>query len=126
MNYTLALRLKKAGFPMKLADATSKTEDVFYFTGNDGVAYLYPTLSEIIEACGDRFEWLTVDDIQINDKYGLLTATKKEKNGWLCGDKHVTQDEDAGLRIHGSTPDEAVSHLWLALNEEIETNEKSI
>ncbi len=59
--------------------------------------YRFPTLSELIAACGDDFESLRMA-YQVNEKY------------WIV--KRYTTDEF----FKGSTPEEAVSLLWLALN----------
>lgn len=54
-----------------------------------------PTLSELIEACGDSF----------------VNLTKSDKD-WHCN----WFDDHEGENTIGGTPEEAVANLWLALN----------
>jgi len=87
MTYELAKQLKDAAFPQQGNGST--------FGSPNEVVYL-PTLSELIEACGDQFYC-----VEKNLKEApLWTAT-----GW---------DDDFGV---GQTPEEAVAKLWLALNQ---------
>ncbi len=83
MNYELAKQLKDAGFP----------QDECCVHGKSGHDHVFePSLSELIEACGDEFHglWRVMDE-------------------WFAKDAR-------GLEIKGSTPEEAVAKLWLALN----------
>ena len=107
MDYGLAKELKDAGFPIK--DLCRVTQ---YATGNNGeyeCAYtelpafesgsyssLYPTLSELIEACGEHFESLV--KIKTNDGYEWKSRGYNYPNNGC------------------KTPEEAVARLWLALN----------
>lgn len=120
ISYELALALKNAGFPQKgegyFASKTGGTrlqsfgkkyqfgtlntiEEVVYFT----------TLSELIEACGDKLILSNCDEY----KY----------EGWIAGTQIVGFD-DASAWINteelfgiGSSPEEAVANLYLKLNE---------
>lgn len=95
MTYELAKQLKDAGF---IADNTAQ------FDGGRGF-YPDPTLSELIEACGERFGGLNVfasDDLEI--ALGIPI-------GW-----HVWS-KGADIHCRGNpTPEEAVARLWLELN----------
>lgn len=97
MNYELCKQLKDAGFPQ---EGLGMFWDGQIFTTNDIYSDLYqPTLSDLIESCGDEFLDLT--------------------NGiseWYAD----SVDENNNLKFHclGSTPSEAVAHLWLALNKQ--------
>lgn len=51
----------------------------------------FPTLSELIEACGDKFNTL-----------------ERIRTSWTA--------QGGGEEGYGGTPEEAVSNLWLALN----------
>jgi len=63
---------------------------------HDDRAY-YPTLEELIEACGEKFE-------------NLWKVDKEwQASGWI--------DEDHLRGFDASSPAEAVGRLWLALNE---------
>lgn len=104
MNYELAKKLKDAGFPMKETfsgiDQLPSGNRAYY----DQEHKISPTLSELIEACGDKFEYL-------NRVHGGTDS-------WFAG----TQDDYAGTEMSifqgekGSTPEEAVANLWLDLN----------
>jgi len=56
----------------------------------------YPTLSELIEACGEGF-------------WGL---NRLEKDKWSC---HFMEDENSTGEPLYSTPEEAVANLYLSL-----------
>lgn len=106
MNYELAKQLKDAGFPMKLALPNS--EFIWGGTDTNGTVYQYPTLSELVEACGDDFMGI-----------GRTYNTEKSKdNSWEATQKTWCCDEHGENRKYGygSTPEEAVAKLWLELN----------
>jgi hypothetical protein len=68
---------------------------------NDGIHI--PTLSELIEACGEDFDYLM-----------LMGRQRKER--W-CAHSHVQPvPEGDYINGYGKTPEEAVARLWLALN----------
>ena len=93
MNYELAKQLKEAGFPQP------DTLDVVCNDDYSKCAYA-PTLSELIEACGDEF----------------ATLERKLDGWWAAFHLH-----DGTLKIFtptsGKTPEEAVAKLYLALHE---------
>ncbi len=103
MNYSLAKELKDAGFSQEgdgkvlgrsfddLADY--RGEDEIYTISEEVTCYV-PTLSELIEACGDDF--------------GQLTRV-------LSGEWDANNSIH-DIRTNDSTPEEAVARLWLALN----------
>lgn len=103
MTYELAKQLKDAGFP--------QGNDTYIDV--DGIQWLFttvlttidkayaPTLSELIEACGDDFESIERD-------YHDKTWTAKSYK-FLGFDTFYSGGE--------KTPEEAVAKLWLALNE---------
>ncbi len=86
MNYELAKKLKDAGFP----EMEWRIEQFL----KHGPAKL-PTLSELIEACGDSL--------------GDLTRTD---SGWMTNCENIGNNP----QTEGSTPEEAVANLWLELN----------
>lgn len=103
MNYELAKRLKDAGFPQAADDEGTLHKGQYLFpdhfslsssrkTFNVAVAYA-PTLSELIEACGDQ-----------------LTTLGKVGGLWCAY-------SEPALAWSGQTAKEAVANLWLALNE---------
>lgn len=88
----LALELKAAGFPQK--------GDTVFIGANDEVA-VEPSLEELIDACGEEFDKLQLEETRPNKWF----AYGGEAMFTLCG--------------IGSTPEEAVARLWLALNKKI-------
>jgi len=94
MDYELAKKLKEAGFPQKDRPFCVSTKMELDEKGEQVRCYM-PTLSELIEACGEMFINLSRD-----------TALKKEWFASGCGD----------VSAFGSTPEEAVAELWIELN----------
>jgi hypothetical protein len=97
LDYKLARDLSDAGFPQEGRGTWIGDPAAIVMRRADRV-YL-PTLSELIAACG---------------KCGLLPV---EPDGWEAV-YPVGQNpyRDASHVAFGSTPEEAVAHLWLALN----------
>lgn len=95
MNYDLALKLKNAGFPQ---DGKGKkiTDDGFTdrITSNTREWAYIPTLEELIEACGGEAKALIQQDNHTVWEYAV-----------------------DGKGEIGSTPEEAVANLYLALHE---------
>lgn len=84
-----AKQLKEAGFPESRSDIAVLDE-------KSGITYYHPTLSELIEACGEDFEELV-----------------KMNYGW---DAHgLTENTHSGIE-HGLSPEEAVANLYLELH----------
>lgn len=102
MTYELAKQLKDAGFPQKI---TAGAGDGHLFQDEVyGIAYA-PTLSELIEACGQ-------------DLWILKRGSYMGEFGWIVGQDRKEEDNPAYwfLFRFGKTPEEAVAKLWLALN----------
>lgn len=94
MIYELAKQLKDAGFPQGMRP------DVYFIPqliGDDGEFAYLPTLSELIEACGRSLVFLR-----------RVAALHERKDKWQSGNDIIFYE--------GSTPEEAVAKLWLALN----------
>ncbi len=94
MTYELAKQLKDAGFPQH-----QSMENGDYFTGQEELYASNPTLSELIEACGDGFR--TLDRFREND--WVATGVSPVNGG--------TENN-----IAGKTPEESFAKLWLWLN----------
>jgi hypothetical protein len=97
MNYELALELKNEGFNFT-GDAKSLSDGNGNYTEN-------PTLSELIEACPKIYK-------EHNTEYFLDI-------GWNGSEWSVNYSWDesyASISGSGSTPEEALSKLWLELN----------
>jgi hypothetical protein len=100
MNYNLAKQLKDNGFPQK----EKRTGDVISIDGLEQPDY--PTLSELIEACGDEI--------------GLLPAAGEQKKEgmkwWAMSEPGGETYYEYALSGYGLTPEEAVAKLWIELN----------
>lgn len=106
ITYELAKQLKDAGFK-QYGDGKRENEvglpiliGMDFNSGEYGNYCYFPTLSELIEACGDRF-------------YGVLRGPFKKY--WEAGE-YWGYAEFCGTIGQGSTPEEAVANLWLELN----------
>lgn len=111
MNYRLAKQLKEAGFPQKppfelwcitcekWRDIGCLQSDLASFDKHEREAVKIPTLSELIEACGEDFYALFHDQMK-------WEAWKNKIDGSL----HRASEAD--------TPEEAVALLWLEINKE--------
>lgn len=133
MNYELAKRLKDAGFPQKgeyiFAIEKGKStwmsfhaavldEDGYAFSSKSDV--ICPTLSELIEACGDDFTNLTLVAREYKglDENGQRKYNVESFPKWVCGwSTNGVNSLSDEWEQEGSTPEEAVANLWLALNE---------
>lgn len=96
MNYELAKELKEAGFEQKKASHLPHIDNEGPFCCVEGCNVYAPTLSELIEACGERFSQ-------------LVAPTKTIGKIWVASGFGWKEEG-------GSTPEEAVARLWLALN----------
>lgn len=124
MDYELAKKLKDAGYPQKgywfystneTDEPVLTTEAYVYGTENlvktaDGKNWekvklcFAPTLSELIEACGNRF-------------FGFFRCTAHSNGGYCWKAEAVdSMGNIDDLVQSGETPEEAVANLWLALN----------
>ena len=107
MKYELAKQLKDAGFP---EDRDYKKVDVDFLAGKMSEYYQNPTLSRLIEACGDDFKGL--DKNAIWEAQGIY---------WCCA------EHGEGRKFgQGETPEEAVAKLWLALNRRQKKDKKMV
>lgn len=91
MNYETAKELEEKGFHIK---KRCFCEDKVCVHQN------YPTLEELIEACGENFAW--------------LHQSVKSKV-WDAQD-FIYDEEEGPHGGQGNTPTEAVARLWLSLN----------
>lgn len=93
MNYELAKQLKDSGF-LFTEWYLEKHNGIDSELKWDNKNWEYPTLHELIQACGKNINFKLIEEI---DAKGYMA----------CG---------AQLCDFGSTPEEAVAKLWLALN----------
>lgn len=103
MNYELAKELKDAGFP-QVPDGLGRWIDKFSQTysafapADTSDAYI-PTLSELLKACGGKFNVLQ----------------QKDDESWWAFSRNARPAKSTSA----PTPEEAVTRLWLVLNKKI-------
>jgi hypothetical protein len=95
LPYQLATELKDAGFPQGGSGNWVGDPDAVVMRSGDRV--YAPTLSELIEACGDQF------------------LTLRRSNDVWEGIGGVNDGTHSRYQQQGASPDEAVARLWLAL-----------
>jgi len=97
MDYSLALKLKNAGFPQisenVLRNISLEEEMNRQLIGQESNYISKPTLSELIKACPDH------------------CGLQREDYGWAMYVKGFLREDTIS-----DTPEEAVAKLWLALN----------
>lgn len=111
MNYELAKKLKDAGFPQKVSIGSFVWDyglDAWQLARDQEEVVLdtvlvCPTLSELIEACGEDF-------LTLRWHYKRGDSGERE---WKA--KPTYPYNNPGIYI-GPTPEEAVAKLWLALH----------
>jgi len=101
MNYELALKLQKAGFPKKtmeytICDRCGLPNPPIKNSG-------YPTLEELIKACGGS--------VLLSTGGNCVVFWYEDPLGWGL------EVEKSKYMKTGSTPEEAVAMLWLALQD---------
>lgn len=94
MNYELCKKLKDAGFPLKKRCLCE----------SNCIHLNFPTLSEMIGACGDKFESLVFHKEEFK-AYPIKNISDE-----------IYQDGDVPNKGWCKTPEEAVANLWLELN----------
>ena len=105
MNYELAKQLQDAGFPQSAPlepyclDCKNWKKERCLLEGHNTDYIKVPTLSELIEACGERF--------------GSLVQTNMRDKNWMAVWESEPLEEEY---IYGQIPEEAVAKLWLELN----------
>ena len=95
MNYKLAKELYDVGFPQGGKGSWILPLDNIVARRTDRV--YVPTLLELIDACGERFGYLKRGEDEHRSTF------------WIASTWDATAE-------NGSTPEEAVARLWLALN----------
>ena len=102
ISYELAKELKDKGFPQPIPEQFALHDErvggKISFQGKDMEPVYIPTLSELIEACGEG----------LNTLYEFRGEWEVGKN------RHGDIEEPKGI---GSSPEEAVARLWLQLQD---------
>jgi hypothetical protein len=112
MKYELAKKLKDAGFPQDLFITRSHVAE-------NREIVMIPTLSELIEACGDKA--ITIQNRK--DAFGFDAGLGL--NDLFQWHANAQFGEDGGfnnLTGNGETPEEAVANLWLLITYYGKTN----
>ena len=118
MKYELAKKLKDAWFRqdcersyyLNAGENTGRLVDTSFYedAGGEFIAnklVACPTLTELIEACGERF-------IGLNNK----KQDNPPSEGWVAIGNPMPQEIEKWVeKGHGETPEEAVANLWIAL-----------
>lgn len=120
MNYTLAKKLKDKGFDLNYVSGET------YYDETTDTYLRAPTLSELIEACGNRFGFLRRN---LDGRFSAsdpLDNREHETEAPVCwckprcfvqenGNMAILHNELQSGEQGGSTPEEAVANLWLSL-----------
>ena len=133
MNYELSKELEENGFPFVrlnkfdlllptiLIDKDDKYFNSFELPLNEPLEQygVIPTLSELIEACGEGFISLSRIDFINSEKLQTDKKVVKYHRFNASGGKvHELTNKNKTYEhvVLGQTPEEAVSRLWLSLN----------
>ena len=100
MNYALAKELRDKKFP-------ESRNDIAILDEKSGITYYHPTLSELIEACGELFVLHSPKSLDVNEEW-----YQHPDYIWTA----YSQRKETDCKAIGSTPEEAVARLWLAIN----------
>lgn len=110
LSYELAKQLKDAGFPMKRISSMLYPPKINETTTSMDIVehFRFPTLSELIEACGEGF-------------YGLFTIWDKGcfNKRWVAIHRNLPNSINSfekETNAYSLTPEETVARLWLELN----------
>lgn len=103
IKYETAVKLKEAGFPLSTCfDSSGCCQESFF---EDGKAWHYPTLSELIEAC--------LSPLQLNSfPIGNVNDETSGKIMYIACYPSLKDQPKA----EGNSFEEAVANLWLATN----------
>jgi len=128
LDYKLAKQLKEAGFDQKYPDVKHSALGQRYWmydeSDNDYIDIIHdgygsnaldeedltliPTLSELIDACGDKFAGLTPEKEGWDNPKTIGWEASGAYSGSCIGEAIIIKNQ--------KTPEEAVAHLWLKLN----------
>lgn len=98
LSYDTAKKLKDAGFPQD-HDCIDGKDLRNGMVGNCLCVPYLPTLSELIEACGEEFHCLV---------YTTNGGMDCDRKFWSAGTTKFAKDMQ-----NGTTPEEAVAELWI-------------
>lgn len=112
ITFQQAKKLKEVGF---VQGAVNRHGNGTWFDEDGDVTdhetslenYYNPTLHELIEAC---------IPLRIYPGWITLTQSRAEDGIWIAEESALDPDSQPFVESKGSTPEEAVANLWLALN----------
>jgi len=112
VDYKLSKELKEAGYPQEgdgyaVFESGGKPMKAHLIGVPDVVAYA-PTLSELIDSCGENFQ-------QLYKKHGDYVASTEEL-GHSAEQRNNPSLGYTWIEGYGKSPKEAVAKLWLELN----------
>lgn len=113
LSYETCLKLGVGGFPLKIGAPSKNSFDLYALLPipENWAAHLTPpTLSELIEACGDQFSTLKICPTSTYNGMPIFPIHK-----WVATmpkEKEVFKN----TMIGGNTPEEAVANLYLTLH----------
>jgi len=125
ITYELAKKLKENGFPQEgyfwyvkwiEGDKTGITLESKIDLNWTEAEYSYnkyerlcinPTLSELIEACADKVVLHSPGSYDVSEEYWMSSETE-----WTAFKQGISET----VKAFGSTPEESVAKLWLAIN----------
>ncbi len=99
MKYELQTLLEEAGFP------SGKDNEADF---DENRIWVEPSLSELIEACGDSFQRLQKHHKVFYATSNAKITTEKCPITGFYGAQEIV--------VKGNTPEEAVAKLWLEIN----------
>jgi hypothetical protein len=123
LSYKLAKELKDAGWKQNNKFcAYCHTEQRHFYKAEDGTTteVVKPSLEELIEACGDKFEVL-----RNYNKGWIAVGNSKGVSEGEAPDTHSAPLNE-GIEVLDKTPTEAVARLYLKLNEKKDGSEEGI
>lgn len=118
MDEELAKQLQEAGFPLQAASLADSQRRIPMFEhgldslGRTGI-WLYPTLSQLIEACGFGFETLTRARFGHDENDYWQTAGRRTD---YKNNDPAEMASQYTVFAKGKIPEIAVAKLWLVLN----------
>jgi len=125
MDYELAKQLKEAGYefqPMSMADdkvSELRKRQISFEEDNEKIRFfLFPTLEELIDECGEKFKQLNFHLMERQAGYGICATADEgkvdmNKVGRWTARARLGKGQKNHIKFWGKTPNEAVAKLWL-------------
>lgn len=120
LSYELCKKLKEAGFPFQKVEDCKPTNGERIIIKHpciafeDGEFYWQPTLSELIEACGEHIVLHGPGTVEVSEWYFVPSEIN-----WTAFKQYFRKTDNVSIHqidAKGLTPEEALANLWLELN----------